>query len=105
MTEEEQRIAFGYTKVFDLEEIMQKLLGAPKAGSFTIDVMLNEFVSMTYDPPPAYFGIPPYSSDRNTALEYFGADLDEPPAAALDICIDAIANRIAAGERFVWGTA
>jgi hypothetical protein len=105
MNELEYTTAFGYTKTFDLEAILQALLGTPKAGSVATDITLNEFVSMTYDPPPAYFGIPSYTSDRQTALDFFGSDLADPSASALDICINGIAKRIAAGERFVWGTA
>lgn len=95
---------FDFAKTFDLNEIMDTLLAAPKDGSQSADVVLNEFVAMTYDPPPAYFGLMPITQDRELALELFEADLKaEPPTTALDICIDAIANRIAAGERFIHG--
>ena len=105
MNQPEYATAFGYTKTFDLEEIIQRLLGTPSAGSVATDVLLSEFVSMTYDPPPAYLGIPPFTSDRQTALAFFGVDLAASPVSALDICIEGIAERIDAGERFVLGTA
>jgi hypothetical protein len=98
-------IAFGYTKTFDLNEIMQCLLSTPKHGSTETDAALNMFVLMTYDPPPAYYRVPPFTSDRQTALDFFGVELTDPPANALDICIDGVAKRIADGERFIWGTA